>query len=291
MRRPRVPEELKRRAFTVDEARQAGLTRRQLQGASWIRLAPRTYAWRGAAVGRRSLYDAALRRSPADAVLSGWAAADLHGLDVDPECTPEITLPPGSSVASRAGLRVWRGALEPADVVIAHGRRATSVPRTLRDLAVRLTLTESVVLVDEALRRRLTTVAELEEWVHTRAGRIGVPRLRRSLAHAEPLAESPMESRLRMLLVLRGLPRPQAQVSLTDVRGRFVGRPDLYYPEARLGIEYDGTTHRDSLAEDNRRQNLLLAAGIRLLRFTAADIYSAPDRVASQVRALLRAAA
>src|SRR5438067_13649072 len=64
-----------------------------------------------------------------------------------------------------------------------------------------------------------------------------------------------METRLRMLLVLAGLPRPAAQVSLQDARGRFLGRPDLYCPGARLGIEYDGATHRESLAADNRRQN------------------------------------
>lgn len=94
-----------------------------------------------------------------------------------------------------------------------------------------------------------------------------------------------------MLLALRGLPRPAAQVTLCSARGDFLGRPDLYYPEARLGLEYDGGTHRESLSEDNRRQNRLLAAGIRLLRYTASDIYNSPDRVAAEVRDLLKAAA
>jgi hypothetical protein len=96
-----------------------------------------------------------------------------------------------------------------------------------------------------------------------------------------------METRLRMLIVLGGLPRPQAQVSVHDGRGRFLGRPDLYYPEHRLGLEYDGGIHRTSLAEDNRRQNRLLAAGIRLLRFTAGDVLNNPHSVTAQVRNLL----
>ena len=99
-----------------------------------------------------------------------------------------------------------------------------------------------------------------------------------------------METRLRLLLVLAGLPRPEVQVPLEDGRGRFLGRPDLYYPGERLGLEYDGGTHRASLAEDNRRQNRLLSAGFRLLRFTAGDVLRTPDLVVAQVRAALGAA-
>jgi very-short-patch-repair endonuclease len=90
-----------------------------------------------------------------------------------------------------------------------------------------------------------------------------------------------------MLLVLAGLPPPKAQVPIHDRAGTFLGRPDLYYPKAHLAIEYDGGSHRTTLVEDNRRQNRLVDAGIRLLRFTAGDIYSAPDSVIALVRGRL----
>src|SRR5205807_8693217 len=51
-----------------------------------------------------------------------------------------------------------------------------------------------------------------------------------------------------------------------------------------LAIEYDGGNHRDRLVEDNRRQNLLINAGFRLLRFTASDVHQRPDVVTAQVR-------
>ena len=89
---------------------------------------------------------------------------------------------------------------------------------------------------------------------------------------------------MRMRLVQAGLPRPLAQVPIYDAERRFVGRPDLYYPDQRLGLEYDGATHRLTLAQDNRRQNALLNAGVRLLRFTAADICGSPDGLAATVR-------
>jgi len=92
-----------------------------------------------------------------------------------------------------------------------------------------------------------------------------------------------METRLRLLLVFAGLPRPRVQVSLGNAV-TFLGRADLYYASHRLIIEYDGGTHRDRLAYDDRRQNRLVDAGYRLLRFTAADILESPDSIVALVR-------
>lgn len=93
-----------------------------------------------------------------------------------------------------------------------------------------------------------------------------------------------METRLRWSLLQAGLPKPDVQTKLHDANGTFIGRADLYYPSARLVIEYDGANHRDRIADDNRRQNMLLNAGYRLLRFTAAD---QPDVVIALVRKAL----
>ena len=91
-----------------------------------------------------------------------------------------------------------------------------------------------------------------------------------------------------MVLVMAGLPRPMAQVSIHDRFGEFAGRPDLYYETQRLGIEYDGDVHRSALAADNQRQNKLLNAGVRLLRFTASDVLGNPAAVVAHVRTELR---
>jgi len=53
--------------------------------------------------------------------------------------------------------------------------------------------------------------------------------------------------------------------------------------------EYDGGTHRDSLVEDNRRQNKLINTGHRLLRYTAAEVYNNPARITAEVRQALNA--
>jgi len=63
-----------------------------------------------------------------------------------------------------------------------------------------------------------------------------------------------------------------------------VARLDHAFERWKVGPEYDGGVHRDSLADDNRRQNRLINSGYRLLRFTAGDIYQTPDSVVDQVR-------
>jgi hypothetical protein len=143
------------------------------------------------------------------------------------------------------------------------------------------------VALDGAFHQGLADLPDVWQWVEDHPGYPGTARLRRALGYVEPDTESPMETRLRLLLVQAGLPKPQVQISLYDGTGTFLGRPDLYYPMHRLCIEYDGSVHRDSLVGDNRRQNRLLDAGYRMLRFAASDVLSAPDSVVLLVRRAL----
>jgi len=286
-RHPLVPAELTNGPFTLVEARQAGLTRRHLQGASWRRVGSSLYVWAPLADKPALLLEAVHRRLPAAAVFSGQTAAWLHGLDLPP-CDPvEVTVSESSGISARAGMVVRRAELSEEDVVERRGMRATSAVRMLADLSHRLPLVEAVVAMDMALRREAVDLGQLQAYLGAHPRRKGVARLRRAIELAEPASESAMETRLRLLLVLAGLPRPEAQVPLHDERGRFIGRPDLYYRAHRLAVEYDGSTHRDSLLEDNRRQNRLINAGIRLLRFAAADVHRTPDSIVAVVRAAL----
>jgi hypothetical protein len=283
-----VPPELTKGPFTVVEAQQAGLTWKQLQGRSWRRLDGGLYVWAGLAHSQALVLDAVHRRLPVGAAFSGLTAAWLHGLDV-PACDPvEATLPNARCISTLRGVRVRRASLPDSEVVHQGGLPATSPLRTVADVGRQLPLVEAVVTVDMALHRGLVRLVDLQERVAAHPPRKGIAQLRQTVELAEPAAESPMETRLRLLLVLAGLPRPQAQVSLHDERGRFLGRPDLYYPAQRLCLEYDGATHRESLIDDNRRQNRIVNAGFRLLRFTAADLRQRPDELVRQVREALR---
>ena len=259
--RPYIPTELARRPFTLKEARDAGLTPEALKSKCWQRLARGLYCRRGLRVDPWHLLVAWRSQLPPDAVFAGLTAAWLYRLDVDP-CNPIEVIATG--IRSRPGLNVRNCRID--EVALVRGLRATTLARTFRDLSSRLPEVEVLVLADQAMRRNLGVFHPLAE-----------------------KAESPMETRLRWHLMQADLPCPQVQAELRNQEGRFIGRADLNYPQARLVIEYDGANHRDSLIEDNRRQNSLQNAGFRLLRFTAADVLQRTDTVSTQVRSALLA--
>lgn len=284
MARPaRVPDALTHGPFTLEEAARHGVSRRQLQGETWRRLGRGLYIHAEVDCDPLGRLTAILRRLPAGAVFSGLTAAWLHGLEARFPGTIAVTVPSTSCVAAKAGVEFHKGRLERRDVVTSHGLPATSIARTLFDLAAALPLVEATVLVDTALHAKVVKPAELERRLRSEAGRPGSLRFRNVLEHAEPKSESPMETRLRMLLVLAGLPRPQVQVNLRDRFGITIARADLYYPERKLCIEFDGGNHRDRMVDDNRRQNRLLGAGYTLLRFTTPDLKERPDAIVAEV--------
>jgi very-short-patch-repair endonuclease len=285
-RTPFIPPELAKRPFTLEEARAAGLTLSALTSKAWRRLGAELYCFARLKADPWQLLSAWQRSLPPEAVFAGGTAAWLFGLDLEPTNPVEIVVPPESGIRPRVGLTVRRCELLPAEVVCIRGLRATALPFTLARLCLRRPAVEALVAIDMAVRAGLTDGAALGRYAEAAKGRHGAGRLRSLAALAAP-AESPMETRLRWLLIQSGLPRPEVQTNLRDGRARFVGRADLYYPAAKLVLEYDGGNHRDRLVEDDRRQNLLVNAGFRVLRFTAADIHRRPEVVEAQVRGAL----
>jgi very-short-patch-repair endonuclease len=282
--RPAVPAVLKTGPFTLAEARRVGVMRGQLRGSCYRRLGAGLYRWIGLSESPHVILRAMAKRLPAGAAFSGLTAAWLHGLEVRP-CDPiEVTMPEPTGSSRRSGASVRRNVLAADQIVTRRGLPTTSALRTVVDIGGRDPLTEGVVAADLFLHARLVGIAQLRAYVADHPGTKGIARLRRVVRLAEPKAESAMETRLRMLLVLAGLPRPEVQVPIRDAGGQLLGRPDLLYRSQCLAIEFDGGNHRDRLVENNRRQNGLVGAGFRLLRFTATDVYGTPDAVVAQVR-------
>lgn len=283
-----VPEELKNQPFTVEQAKAYGLTRDHLRGAQWRRISRGWYRWAGCDLTEGLRLEMVRRMVPPDSAFSGRTAARLLGLDVVAPPQPEVIVQRPTGITERVEATVSRARLDPSEIVTRQGFRITSPMRTCLDLAGQLSLVETVVVVDMALHAGLFRLDQFGAYVEDRGGCRGVTGARRAVGLAEPKSESPMESRLRMLLVGAGLPRPQAQVPVHDPAGIFAGRLDLYYPKARLGLEYDGENHRERLTDDNRRQNRLQKLGIALLRYTAPDLRERPHVILGEVRNALR---
>lgn len=282
-----VPEALRNGPFTVAEAEAAGISRGRLRGSAWRRLCQGWYCWAGQPLTETARLIPVARGLPEGFAFAGPVAGRLHGLDVPLARRPEVIVPVPTITSERVEAIVRRERLDPSEIVWRQGFPVTSALRTCFDLAGRLPLVEAVVALDQALAAHLVDSTELASFVAERANANGVVKARRAISLVEPKAESPMETRLRLLLVLSGLPRPEAQVDLRTRAGEFVGRVDLFYPEPGLALEYDGENHRDRLTRDNQRQNQLLELGIRLLRYTAPDLRDRRSAVVAEVRAAL----
>jgi very-short-patch-repair endonuclease len=162
--------------------------------------------------------------------------------------------------------------------------------RTAFDLGRRLSPVEAVVAVDAMLHKRLTFERELAALAAARPNWPRVRLLRTVLRHVEPKTESPMETRVRLMLVASGLPRPVAQLKLYDRDRRFVARLDLAYERQRLAVEYEGDHHRGTaaFADDLRRMNRINALGWTVLRFGARDVFGCPRQLVAAVHAEFR---
>jgi hypothetical protein len=103
--------------------------------------------------------------------------------------------------------------------------------------------------------------------------------------------ESPRESRLRLCLVLAGLPTPACNVTIGSEE-RPYGRVDLAYLVFKVIIEYEGDQHRTDRFQWNRdieRQEDFVRGGWVLIRVTAARLRW-PREVVLRVFAALRGA-
>jgi hypothetical protein len=265
------------------------LTRRQLDGDTWQRLLPGIYVWREVALSHRDRCFAVGLYLDGRGAVSGRDAATMWGADVLVlRARIEVTVPRETRLRAPRGLTVVRSPLPAADIASSAGTPVTTPSRTAFDLARRLPLIEAVVCVDAMLAARLVTVDDLRRSARPRTGWTGLPRLRKVLLLCDAGAESPQETRLRLILVAGGLPVPVTQYEVRTTSGLFVARLDMAYPKSRLGIEYEGDHHRGrgAFQHDLRRVNNLRACGWTVLRFGARDLRE-PKRVVATVRAAL----
>jgi G:T-mismatch repair DNA endonuclease (very short patch repair protein) len=184
---------------------------------------------------------------------------------------------------------VVRQSTTTGDVATDGRLRYTDRTRTALDLIRRGPVDDAVVLLDRLVHHRAAFLDDVRD-ASARLPRCrGSAQARRVAALADGLAQSPPETRLRLLIHRSGLPVPVAQLEIRHER-RFVAQVDFAFPEQKLAVEYDGAWHGEpsQLTKDRTRMNRLLAAGWRVLFVTAADMHHPAtllDRIAAALAA------
>ena len=227
------------------------------------------------------------------AALSHRAAAALWGLlPRAGEGRIDVTVLTAGGRASRPGIRVHRCRLEAPELAARDGIPATTVARTLLDLAAVLPRRTMERALDEADYLGFLDQRALAATLARHPRRNGAGALKRILAEhsiGSTRTRSELEERLLALCRRRRLPLPAVNV---HVEGFLV---DFYWPAARLVVETDGyAAHRRRAAfeEDRVRTVTLSAAGYEVLRFTHRQVFGDAEWVGAHIeRTLGRSAA
>ena len=269
-----------------------GVRAARLEVGRWFLVYDGVFRMAGSPITWRSELMAACWAGGSRALASHRSAAALWALPSGREDITEVTCPRWRR--ARHGSLVVHESLviDDEDHDEVDGIPCTSAARTLFDFARTLSPVMLDANIDNALRRKLLTLAELRS-TSTRLATKGRPGGRRFRAAvdarsvASTIPESVPERLLADMLVRQGLPAPIHQHVIRAHDGAFVARVDLAYPEAMLVIEYDSVEHHTGTTahiRDSARRDAIGDLGYTVLTATSADLKDRGVRLAGLIR-------
>jgi len=260
----------------------------------------------------RTRYDAVYRNvyvpkgqelTPADKAVAAWlwsgrrataaglSAAALHeSLWIDARLPAELNQP---SRHKTNGILLHSDELGDDETTLVRGISATTPARTAFDLGRRHGLTLAVIRLDALMQATDLKQADVTVLADRHRGVRGLARLRDAVGLSDGGAESPQETRTRLVLTSAGLRPRRTQIDVFDGWDAFVGRIDMGWDEWLVGVAYDRTQHWTdpaTRARDIDRQAELEALGWRIIRVSAGMLRYRPQTIVQRTRAALRAA-
>jgi hypothetical protein len=262
----------------------AGITRHEIKhrvrAGALLREHPGVYRVGHRAPSVEARYLVAVWACGDGAVLSGRAAAHLWGLTKGRPPRPEVTAP------TKHGLEgVTTHRARSIERTTHRGIPITTVPRTLVDLAVNLSLDALARACHEAGVLHHTTPKQVESVLATRPRTKGAAKLRRILTADVLVTLSELERQFQRRLREANLPLPQTN---RPAHGR---RVDCRWPEHRLTVELDSYRYhhsRHAWEQDRRREREARARGDEFRRYTYGDVVESPGLMLAELHALLR---
>lgn len=187
----------------------------------------------------------------------------------------------------------------PGEVVTVDGVRVTSPARTWLDLAALMGVDELIALGDSFVvshgpefpspRTALTTVAGLERMVASHAGVRGMKTARLALPEIRVGADSPQETKMRLLLARSRFGEPVLNHVIYNEWGQPAVWPDAAYVREKVSLQYDGGHHGEpeQYRRDIKRQALTERLGWREIRVSKEDLEGDRPLLLEKVRAAM----
>lgn len=277
-----------RRPFRRGAAIAAGVSPRALRGPGFRTLLRGILVDASVPVTPELRVAAALVPFASTAFASHASAARVHRLPIPTLPDEHVTVLDPDHRRLRAGVQCH--VVERGLVRVVGGIRVSDHAQTFVELAELLTLVDLVVVGDHLVRKGRLTVEQLVSYCAGSTLR-GARLAREAAAYVRQGVDSPMETRLRMLLVLAGMPEPQVNFIVRDETGHPVRRYDLWYSRSETLVEYDGRQHVErehQWESDIDRREELDDSGRRILVVTAKGVYRSPERTLLRIHRVLR---
>jgi very-short-patch-repair endonuclease len=241
-------------------------------------------------LSRHGRWMAAVLASGPDALLSHRSAAALWLIRPGSRSCTDVTVPHRSR-SSRAIHRHF-SKVAPEERTVEDGIPATSVHRTIFDLAATADLDTVVAMIKEAEHRNRYDRLSLPDLLERHPGRRGSREvklaLRRITEEPSGRTRSRLEQRFAPFLRHHHLPLPRFNDWIMLGAKRY--QVDCYWPMVRLIVELDGWRGhgtRSAFQVDRARDRVLKVAGFTVVHVTWNQLEVEPELIATDLRALL----
>ena len=199
-----------------------------------------------------------------------------------------VAVPHPSRAPEGKGIRGHAVRLMGGDVRTRDGLRLSSPERLWCELSEVLSVTQLVAAGDFLVRRDSpsTTIERLAEASERYPNPVGGARRKECLPYLDTGSESPMESELRVIVILAKISGFVANHWIQVPGARYRG--DLVFPERKVIVEYQSEYHFDPAQrrKDMTRIDRLQAAGWYVMQVNLDDL-NRPDELVARIRSVL----
>ena len=225
------------------------------------------------------------------ATVAGLSAAALLGTRwIDANRPAELNQ---ASQHKTKGIVLHSDQLWDDESCLIRGITATSPARTAFDLGRQRGLTTAVIRLDALRQSTRVKPTDVEMIAERHRGARGIAQLREALALSDAGAESPQETRTRLVLTSAGLRPQRTQIEIFNEFGGFVHRTDMGWDDWLVAVEYDGIQHWADpgvRANDIDWQAEAEDLGWRVVRVSADMLRYRQATIVARTRMALRAA-